>query len=330
MSVGAHPREVQTVEQLLAGATDREIIVDSAGKSGAVLERVRIDGKPYVVKYIDRTRDWTMRAAGSLRGVSFELWLRGLFDELPPCFLQPIVGVARGEMTVLLMDDVGEWMFPVTDEPIALEDHLRILDHMATLHAVFWGTTADIDVVPAMHRYLDLSPWTAEAEATLGDPPLVPQLIAKGWPLLRDVAPAAYDIVWPLAIDPGPLVEALATTPQTFIHGNFKLDNLGVSPDGRTVLLDWEISGIGACTADLAWYLSINCRRLPQSKEATIDAYRAALESHGVSTDGWWDRQLGLALLGTLVQFGWEKAFSGYDDELQWWEARALEGAPLL
>ena len=32
-------------------------------------------------------------------------------------------------------------------------------------------------------------------------------------------------------------------------------------------------------------------------------------------------RQLALCLLGTLVQFGWEKAFSGYDDELAWWES---------
>ena len=330
MSLGPGARGVQTVDELLAGATHREIIVDSAGKSGAILERVRIDGKPYVVKYIDRTRDWTMRAAGSLRGVSFELWLRGLFDALPPCFLQPIVGVAREDMTVLLMDDVSEWLFPVTDQPISLDDHLRVLDHMAALHAALWETTADFDVVPAMHRYLDLSPWTAEAEAALGDPPLVPQLIAKGWPLLREVAPAAYDVVLPLALDPGPLVEALASTPQTFIHGNFKLDNLGVTPDGRTVLLDWEISGLGACTADLAWYLSINCRRLPHSKEAAIDSYRQSLEGHGVSTEGWWDRQLGLALLGALVQFGWEKAFSGYDDELRWWETRALEGAALL
>src|SRR4051812_33639426 len=175
MSLGTGARAVKSVEELLAGATDREVIADSAGKSGAILERVRIDGKPYVVKYIDRTRDWTMRAAGSLRGVSFELWLRGLFDELPTCFLQPIVGVARDEMTVLLMEDVSDWLFPVTDEPISLEDHLRVLDHMAALHAALWGRTADFDVVPAMHRYLDLSPWTAQAEAALGDPPLVPQ-----------------------------------------------------------------------------------------------------------------------------------------------------------
>jgi len=37
-----------------------------------------------------------------------------------------------------------------------------------------------------------------------------------------------------------------------------------------------------------------------------------------------------LCLLGALVQFGWEKALGGYDDELAWWEARAVEGARLL
>ena len=119
-------------------------------------------------------------------------------------------------------------------------------------------------------------------------------------------------------------------TPQTFVHGNWKLDNLGTDADGRTVVLDWESSGRGAALSDLAWYLSINCRRLPQSKEAAIEAYRAALERRGIDTAPWWDTQLALCLLGALVQFGWEKALGGYDDELAWWEARAVEGARLL
>jgi hypothetical protein len=54
------------------------------------------------------------------------------------------------------------------------------------------------------------------------------------------------------------------------------------------------------------------------------------LEGHGVDTEVWWSRQLGLCLLGALVQFGWEKAFGGYDDELAWWERQAVEASELL
>ena len=197
---------------------------------------------------------------------------------------------------------------------------------MAALHAEFWACGSEFDVVPVMHRYLELSPWMARAEAAAGSPHLVPQLVAKGWPLLAEVAPAAAAVITPLAYDPGPLVEALAATPQTFVHSNLKLDNLGTDDAGRTVVLDWEQPGRGAPLSDLAWYLAINCRRLPQSKEASIAAYREALEARGIDTGPWWDRQLALCLLGAMVQFGWEKALGGYDEELAWWETKSVTG----
>ena len=82
--------------------------------------------------------------------------------------------------------------------------------------------------------------------------------------------------------------------------------------------------------ADLAWYLALNAARLPESKDDTIETYRASLEAHGVDTASWWDDGLALELLATMVQFGWEKALGGPGPELDWWERRALQGARLL
>jgi len=317
--------------ELLAGATERTGLAEVPGKSGASLERVVIDGQHYVLKHLDLAEDWTMRASGCLPGAPLVLWERGILARLPGCLNQPIVGAAREPGgCALLMRDVTPWLVPVTDAPIALDQHTRFLRHMAALHAEFWACGREFDVVPAMHRYLELSPWMAEAEAAAGSPHLVPALVARGWPLLAEVAPAAAAVVTPMAYDPGPLLEALARTPQTFVHSNFKLDNLGTDDIGRTVLLDWEQPGRGAPLSDLAWYLAINCRRLPQSKEASIAAYRQALEGYGVDTAPWWERQLGLCLLGALVQFGWEKALGGYDEELAWWETNAIRAAALL
>jgi hypothetical protein len=332
------PPVLACVTDLIAGATERIPLTDGAGKSGARLERVVIGGQRYVLKHLDLAEDWTMRASGCLLGAPLLAWQRGLLARLPACFNQPIVGVAPevgggpppSGGCALLMRDVTPWLVPVTDEPISLDQHLRFLRHMAALHAAFWACGGECEVVPVMHRYLELSPWLADAEAAVGSAHLVPRLVGEGWLRLAEVAPAAAAVAIPLARDPGPLVEALEGTPQTFVHSNWKLDNLGTDADGRTVVLDWEQPGRGAPLSDLAWYLAINCRRLPQGKQDAIAAYRLALEKHGISTEAWWDRQLALCLLGALVQFGWEKALGGYDEELAWWETQGVLAAPLL
>jgi hypothetical protein len=324
--------------ELLAAATKREPVGGAPGKSGAVLERLEIDGESYVLKHLDLANDWTMRASGSLCGPPLELWRRGILDRLPDCLNQPIVaariepgtGARPSGGCAVLMRDVSRWLVPVSDNAIPLAQHQRFLTHMAELHAAFWGCGPEVDVVPTMHRYLELSPWMAEAEAAIGSDHLVPQLVSKGWPLLAEVAPAAAAIAAPLARDPGPLVAALDATPQTFVHSNWKLDNLGSDDSERTVLLDWEQPGRGPAASDLAWYLAINCRRLPEPKEDSIMVYRAALEHCGVDTEPWWEVQLSLSLLGALVQFGWEKALGGYDEELAWWEAQAIRAESML
>jgi Phosphotransferase enzyme family len=336
--VGDAPLVFACVADLIAGATERTCLAEGAGKSGARLERVVIAGQPYVLKHLDLAEDWTMRASGCLPGAPLLAWQRGILARLPACFNQPIVGVAAepgGDSApsggcALLMRDVARWLVPVNDGPIGLDQHLRFLRHMAALHAAFWECGSECDVVPVMHRYLELSPWLARAEAAAGSEHLVPRLVGEGWPRLAEVAPVAAAIVTPLAEDPGPLVGALDATPHTFVHSNWKLDNLGTDDAGRTVVLDWEQPGRGAPLSDLAWYLAINCRRLPQSKEDSISAYRVALEGCGIGTEPWWERQLALCLLGALVQFGWEKALGGYDEELAWWETQAVRAAPLL
>ncbi len=323
--------DVVSLDELLRDATHREPLEHSDSKSGAAMERLRIGDERFVLKRLDARHDWTMRAVGDVYGSTAVLWQRGLLQRLPACINQPIIGVASdGPATVLLMRDVGRWLVPPGDEPIPVAHHLDFIDHMAALHAEFWDAGPEIDVVPMVNRYFELSPWMAIAERELGSDQVVPRLVAQGWEQLEQVAPKSAAVVLPLAWDPCPLVAALETTPTTFVHANWKLGNLGRDDDGRTVLIDWESPGRGSACGELAWYLAINSARLPLSKEATIDAYRRSLEDRGIDTAAWWDRQLALALLGGLVWFGWEKCLDGYNDELAWWEQRAIEGAALL
>ena len=228
------------------------------------------------------------------------------------------------------MRDMSPWLVPEGDEPVPLDQHLRFLEHMATLHASFWGWHDTVGLTPDLHRFAEFSRDNMVVEESAVGPTSSPRSSSTDGRGTRRSPPAVADAVMALAADPTPLAEALRSCPRTFLHGDWKMGNLGSRPDGTTVLLDWAMPGEGCPTIELAWYLALNAARLPQSKEDSAAAYRRALESHGVATAPWWDRALDLALLAGSVWFGWEKALGGPGPELAWWVERAEAGLARL
>lgn len=322
-------REVKpSVEALLAGATSREPMKTADSLSSASFERVVIDGQRYVVKHLSTASDWIMRATGDVACRPLWVWRTGLLDALPDCLDPLIVDVAHDSqtgVTTLLMPDVDGYLVPEGSAVLPLEQHHRFLDHMGALHAAFWNWDGPAALTPMANRYTALVPLTGRVERDLGHQGGVPSVLESAWQRLVEASPEMGELTVALASDPGSLVDALAQTPTTFIHGDWKAGNLGSQRDGRTILLDWQWPGRAAGCVDLGWYLAVNCDRLPESKETTIAGYREALIRHGVDVDEWFDRQLDLALLGAFVQLGWSKT----DDpvELGWWVDRALPTA---
>jgi hypothetical protein len=218
-------------------------------------------------------------------------------------------------------------LIPAGDDPLPMETHLQLLDGLAALSACVWGWQDTVGLLPKANRWLLFGDADIEDERQLGWPNPVPEIAAKGWVRFFERAPNdVRSLVRDLRDDTRPLVDAVGATPRTFLHGDWKLGNLGLRDDGRVVLLDWTYCGEGPICFELGWYLALNAARLPHSKEDAIGALRSALEANGIGTDGWWERQLSLCLLGTLLSFGWEKAL-GSDDELGWWCDRVREGS---
>jgi len=331
------PRHVaRSLDELLAGATDRTPLRAGDAKSGATLERVVIDGRSHVLKHLHPDDDWTMRGFGDLACRPVEVWASGLLDAIPSCIDHAMVGAARGYGrngwgAAVLLRDVADALIPEGDQPVSEDVHRQLIDHLGTLAAAFWEVdpTTLPELLSVESRYSAFGPGWILAEEALGFPTDVPAIAQRGWRELRRRAPrAVHRLAEDLRHDLDPLVTGLRTTPQTLLHGDWKMGNLGTA-GGRTILLDWTYPGVGPVLHELGWYLAINRARLPEPKEAVIERLRAGLEARGVATQDWWERQLGLCLLGAFVQFGWEKAL-GDDHELGWWCDRAREGARWL
>jgi hypothetical protein len=325
------PERSPALGNLLGAASRRQAWVPQDSKSGARFEELFIDGERFVLKFQDCRDDWLLRASGD-PGVRYvRLWEEGLLDRLPDVIDSAVVACSfDGSVGMVLLRDVTDKLL-TPGLAFTSEQHARFLDHMAALHASFWGWRDEVGLTPLDRRYLLFSPDVAVAEANLGSTAVVPKVMAEGWARLPDVSPGLAEIVLPLLDNPAPLVKGLGEVPHTLVHGDWKAANLGCHADGRTILLDFgEAPGEASPLADLSWYLALNSDLLPESKDQALATYRAALERRGVGTGPWWDRAVALEMLGVMLQFGWEKALGGPGPELAWWETRAAEGAAYL
>ena len=325
------PYVAESLDELIARATDRAEVRTSDAKSGARFETLRIDGIPHFLKVLSAEDDWIMRVTGNTSNWEFKAWQAGLYAETPAVIDHTIVGMALegtgpSARLSILMSDCGNDLVPPGDDPVPLDHHVDWIDHMAAMHAHFLGWRDQIGLQELSRRWLFFAPETIAPELALAEVPGPVAVAHQGWGLLPERAPRLHDLVNAVHRDPDALSDALRATPLTFVAGDWKLGNVGHRPDGRTVLIDWAYPGEAPPCWDLTWYLALNRARLPESKEATIARYRERLEAHGVATDDWWDRQLGLSLVGMAAVFAWEKAV-GDQAELEWWERAALDGA---
>jgi hypothetical protein len=313
---------------LLAEVVAREPLAAADGRSGSLLERVVLaGGATLVVKHVRDGGDWIMRASHD-HGRAAELWTSGVLARVPEVVDHAVLGAERVDGGwVVVMRDVSAALVP-DGARLGRDDSRRVLAAAAALHEAFWDDPP-LALCSMADRYRFLSPATAQREAGGADE--VPRLIGRGWERFAEVVPAAVaEPVLAVLARPEPFAAALSACPSTLVHGDLKLGNLGFAGD-RVVMLDWGTqTGWAPPAVEAAWYLAINWSRIDASREQVLDDFRAA---EGDRHD---EDALRLALLGGLVQLGWDKALhaSGHPDpavrareaaDLAWWTARARE-----
>ncbi|HEX9546254.1 MAG TPA: phosphotransferase [Acidimicrobiales bacterium] len=315
-----------TVPDLLARASSRVQVRSSDGKSGSIFERVEIDGERYFVKSLSLSTDWIMRITGDHVHRPYLIWQSGIMARAPECIDHTVVAMhLEDSVLTMVMRDVGPWLVPEGDGVVSIEQHAGFIDHLAALSASFWGFEdpgLGLSTMAERVRYFAADNIAAELE--VDDVPGPIAAADAGWRELADRSPLLSRIASAVHAHPELVTEPLASTPVTFVHGDWKMGNLGTHPDGRTILLDWAYPGSGPACWDLCWYIALNRTRLPESKEAAIERFRVALEQRGITTEDWWTRQLDLCMIGIMATFGWEKGL-GDKAELLWWERRVAE-----
>ena len=268
-------------------------------------------------------RDWIMRVTDDThcREAAFAAAGIALGAEIRT----PSVASARdGDGYALLMADITPYLLAesITEEQLDL-----ILLRMAELHARP-VPAASFPWCDAGRRLTLLSPDRARIAVAYGS--TAGETFLRGWERFATLAP--HDVVEAISTlwsDPLPLVATLDALPPALLHGDLKLDNIGLDPEGRMWLIDWAMPLVSSTALELGWFLAINSRRVPLSNDGVLDRYAAAA---GIDVRDR-ARHDALAALCGLVLRGWRKALDadeGEPDELRWWCERAREGMRFL
>jgi hypothetical protein len=329
-------------------AAERVPLVPDDSATGAALERITLrdaDGcvTRYVVKRLTPLGDWLARATDDRRMREHLLAASGVFDALPPG-----VGVAALASTLLasggaalLMRDVAAQIPPAGNVPLTPAQLGAAMLGLARLHtacADFDETRAEQLGLVTLERWLTpLAPSTALREATRVPRDQITPLILPGWDAFAELAPDAWQLIAPLLDEPRPLADGLRQLPVTLVHGDTKATNLAFEDNDQTLsLLDWSTTTRGPGALDPAWFVCINAGRLPVTKAAALELYRAERARLGaLPADGdAWERELALALLTSTMRLGWQKALRAQSDgdtsEVRFWADQALAARPWL
>src|SRR5205814_9179116 len=121
----------------------------------------------------------------------------------------------------------------------------------------------------------------------------------------------------------------MASAPASLVHGDAKLENLGVGGN-RLVAIDWgELTGIGPAEIDVAWLAMMSGWRMDALPDEVFAAYdqRAYRRLDSMALD--------LACIGSLAQMGFKLASRARATEqatreraallLGWWVTRVRE-----
>lgn len=330
----------------LAGI-QREVMTSVDSATGATLERLILPGTldgavRYVVKRLQPRGDWIGRATNDERTREYRLATGGIYPALPSGISTAVVGAVEvPNGAALIMHDVAPVLVPPGDDPISEEQLVRSLQALARLHSTFYSfparLLAGLGLCTPSNWLTLLAPSTAEREAaTAPRDPVTPHIL-PGWDAFARLVPDAWAVVGPLLADPMPLVRGLRECPDTLVHGDAKVGNLGFTGE-QVILLDWSLTLRAPGALDLGWYLAVNSARLPIPRAAAIEVYRAAREEHGrlPATGEQWERELALSLLAGTLRLGWAKALGAASDdsathsrersELAYWAGAAVAG----
>ncbi len=270
-----------------------DIAFNYRGQSGA--------GKSNLILRVMPEMDAVMMLTGDTEHRELKAFGIGLYDQIPKTFHTPYVDVIlrpERQQYWAFLEDLRPQMRALGMHAALPDETMRtILSHLAAFHAKFWEReeTLSYPWLMSLRQPVDyFYRCVVDTLDGLKSPAASSAYIIDKWPwlpegvvnLMNSLPTDTRAAIERLYREPEELLTRIEPLPTTLCHYDFDNRNLGIEdgPNGpRTVVIDWEILGVGLSSADVVRFLSY---QQPPNAEELVGHYLAELQrSLGGSLD---------------------------------------------
>ena len=194
----------------------------------------------------------------------------------------------------------GDWMILEAVRPVRRSDRWKPDDYgkaiqgLAALHDRFWGLGDDLEAFPWLGRPLqaDFSVHVAAAAQA------IERIVTSGRPEALAARPERVTMLARLTAQADEIAAPLLKLPSTLLHGDYWPGNIAIVREGRQIVFDWQMAGVGPAVLDVLTFVTKSqwwFGELPVEPAELVALYRQTLaELAGVewSDDSWqaaWD-----------------------------------------
>ena len=286
----------------------------SNGFSGNQLFNIDAQGHKLVMKVMRPAVDWLAIRTNDHRCRAVRVWQYGLLDRIQPHMQHAILAACQNGVEYgILMQDLSDKLISF-DQEITPQMVCPMLDALARMHAIFWEAEyLNFDEL-GLCEIMNVTPnfWPKMLDHYRHDPNILAKL-KKGWEALFELMqPDVRDALQSLMDNPQPLFDTLAKFPSTFIHSDYRLDNMAWMADTHELFVfDWQFAGRAPATIGACWFLMSSGLFNKQWEYA--EYYRQRLTNYlGDRFDpGLWQPMLELGCLVDVLRKGyWHALFS--------------------
>lgn len=255
-------------------------------------------GKPASVRLVLKEPRGTTRAG--LAGVGRrEVGVYAALADLLPVETPDLIAASSAGNWLLLTAE----MEARAPEAWTAADYLQAVDNLVALHDRFWQLEEDLEAFTWLARPLqaDFTVHVAAAAQAIG------RMVESGRPEALAGSPWRMRLMAQLTTQADLVVQPLLQAPATLMHGDYWPGNILRLADGRQVVYDWQMAGVGPGVIDLLTLVMKS--RWTFASLAVAPADLVTRYRHGLQTQtgtGWmddeWDRLWDHALMWQFLE----------------------------